>query len=156
MMPKNTKFKKNEKGNVLIDSLVAIGIIAIVAYTSISGITQIERLMASIDTKQVLGSEVNELIESIRNNLESYKLDYRFVPDGTSVYANTTLDTTNLPMAWDAGFQAPVAQCATCRGRYGFVIQPYEKFRGLFLVTIAVTHTDWASPKNFQFVVTTK
>lgn len=156
MRTQKLKFQRNENGSILIDILLAMSVIGVVAYTSASGLSQIELAMNSISTKQSLGTEVNELVESIRNNLESYQINYNFIPDGTSVYKNAELDLQNLPMAWDSGIQAPIDQCTTCRGRFGYSIQPYERFRGLYIVTIAVTHTEWPNPKKFQFVVTTK
>ena len=61
-------------------------------------------------------------------------------------------------MAWDLGVNLPVSQCPNCRGKYGFVIQPLDMFRGLYTVTLRFTYQDWGNGvyKDYIFLVSAK
>ena len=62
-----------------------------------------------------------------------------------------------LPMAWDIGIATGKAKCAQCAGRYGFVIQPYSAYPGLYIVTLRMTHASWKVPyRDYEFVVSVK
>jgi hypothetical protein len=48
----------------------------------------------------------------------------------------------DLPLAWDNNSIYDLADCPECKGRLGYVIQPYpiQSIRGVYLVTIRVSH----------------
>lgn len=143
----------NRRGSTLIQSLVAMAILLLATFIFVGGLTAIQ---SQTKTTMVLGSshrEVTEIIENIRTGVEFYQIDF----SRGSKYQDA-LDVTKLPMAWDVGIQTEAAKCPDCAGRYGFVITPFEGYRGLYLVTVRLTHVNWGKDvfRDYQFTVTTK
>lgn len=153
-MSHRLKNLKNQGGSAILEGLIGAAMAIIIIFVSISSVNQINKLAMKVSVGDTSNKQVAEIAESIRTNLKSYQVDYNFY---SAINIEAALNPDTLPMAWDTKTNSLVLDCTNCRGRYGFIIQPYEKFRGLYMVTLRVKHEDWGPGfRTHQFVVSAK
>ena len=133
----------NQKGFSIIETLVGLALIGIVMATFIGGLSALQDMKGNADELRLLNREVNDIIESIRPNLKSYQISY----DESKSNAER-LAVGSLPMAWGNGVKSTAEKCPNCPGRFGYVIQSYEGYFGLYLVTVRFSHKKWAGMDN--------
>lgn len=143
----------SNQGFTIMEGMVALAFVALLLFFSVSAIQQVKTISSSVSTGVASEKQILEIVENARSNFVSFKTNYKFY---TESQAEAFLTDDKLSMAWDKNIIAPVGQCESCRGRYGFVIQPYEKFRGLYIMTLRMTHKDWPQEKRFRFLVSAK
>lgn len=145
---------RNQKGFTIIESLIALGLLSIVMAISYSSIQQVRNLSAQVTTSESSEKQVLQIIENVRSNMNTFKATYEYYTDEK---ADELLATNKLSMAWDKNVLTTAASCPKCKGRYGYVLQPYEKYRGLFVLTLKITHENWgANSKKYKFLVSAK
>lgn len=145
---------KCNRGFTLIESLIGIGLLTILILMSITSIQQVKRLSQSVNTSESSDKQILQIIENVRSNMSSFKSTYDYYSEDS---ANNLLTFDKLAMAWDDKTNTTVALCPTCKGRYGYVLQPYEQFRGLSILTLKISHQNWGSEsKTYKFLVTAK
>lgn len=143
-----------KKGFTIIEGIVALALISTVVVVFFEGIKQFRLVAFRANVLSSNEKQINDIAENIRANFQNYQVNF----DYTSTKLNQLLTINNLPMAWDLGVNLPVSQCTTCRGKYGFVIQPLDSFRGLYTVTLRFTYQDWGAGvyKDYVFLVSAK
>lgn len=139
-MIQTKKLVLNNSGFSILESMVGLALLFIVMMAFISGMNSMKKLRGDTKGDQILNKQVNDIIENIRPNLKMYQLSY----DGTKT-SSERLAPDQLPMAWGNGFQSKAEDCPNCPGRFGYVIQSYDGFYGLYLVTIRFSHRDWST-----------
>ncbi len=145
---------RNQKGFTIIESLVALALLAIVISISYSSIQQVRNLSAQVSSGESSEKQVLQIIENVRSNMNIYKANYEYY---TNESADLLLATEKLSMAWDKNMDTEVKNCPACKGRYGYVLQPYEKYRGLYVLTLKITNETWGSRiKKYKFLVSAK
>ncbi|WP_413578449.1 hypothetical protein ACLVWU_07915 [Bdellovibrio sp. HCB290] len=145
---------RRNSGQSIVEALVALGLISIIGLTFAGGMVSLRKtskasLMASATDRQV-----NDIAENIKAGVQDYQVNFNY--DQTKI--DDYLPVDNLPMLWDVGRVAERGNCETCKGSYGYIIQPYEIYRGLYLVTLRMTHESWLPDKfrDYTFVVSAK
>ncbi|HEY8279619.1 MAG TPA: type II secretion system protein [Bdellovibrionota bacterium] len=146
---------RNQRGFTLLEVMFALGILIVGTYLAAEGVNQIEDLSKDTRTLSATERQINLIVDNIRTGLGNYQISYDYSREAKE----ELLDLKKLPMAWAAGVVEEVAKCEpkkTCpQGRYGFVVQPVERFRGLYTVTLRMTHKDWKEPyRDYEFLVT--
>lgn len=131
---------RNQQGMSILEVLLGLAMITLVGSFFISGILSMKKVATDSGTKNSLYKQINDVIENIRPNVRMYQINY-FTTDREREEA---LNPEKLPMAWGNGMMSTKEQCPGCPGRYGFVIQAYPGMKGLYLVTVRLTHKDWA------------
>lgn len=139
----------NNKGFSFLESIIGMAIIVIFAAIYSGGLIQFKKQAERAININAADKEVLAVIESVRQDLGSHKLNFMLGAAGIS----KELDTAKLPYAWSKFGTMRAEDCPTCLGRYGFTIQPISGFSGLYIVTIRMTHGDWATYKDFKFVI---
>lgn len=134
------KLASNQKGMSILEVLLGLAMITLVGSFFISGILSMKKVAMDSGTKNSLYKQINDVIENIRPNVRMYQINY-FTTDKERENA---LSPGDLPMAWGNGMMSTAKDCPGCPGRYGFVIQAYPGMKGLYLVTVRLTHRDWA------------
>ncbi|AHZ85225.1 hypothetical protein Bb109J_c2537 [Bdellovibrio bacteriovorus] len=134
------KVASNQKGMSILEVLLGLAMITLVGSFFISGILSMKKVAMDSGTKNSLYKQINDVIENIRPNVRMYQINY-FTTDKERENA---LNPGDLPMAWGNGMMSTAKDCPGCPGRYGFVIQAYPGMKGLYLVTVRLTHRDWA------------
>ncbi len=144
----------NQKGVTIIESLIALALLTIVMLISYSSIQQVKKISAHVSTSESSEKQVLQIIENVRSNMNTFKANYEYYTDEK---AEELLAEDKLAMAWDKNMLTTVKNCQDCKGRYGFVLQPYEKYRGLFVLTLKITHKNWGTHvKKYKFLVSAK
>ncbi len=144
----------NQKGVTIIESLVALALLTIIMLISYSSIQQVKKISAQVSTAESSEKQVLQIIENVRSNMNTFKANYEYYTDEK---AEELLAENKLAMAWDKNILTTVDKCLDCKGRYGYVLQPYEKYRGLFVLTLKITHKNWgARVKKYKFLVSAK
>lgn len=143
----------NSKGFTLIETGVALGVAAIGAFMILKGMDSMRDLTE--DTLLLSSNErqIHAIADNLRTGLEQQQINF----DYSDASTKRELKIEDLPMGWDVGISAPKDSCPNCRGRYGYTIQVLERYRGLYQVTLRVTHKEWREPfRDYKFVVTVK
>lgn len=144
---------KKANGYTLVESVIAMGLITLIGGILVLGMFQYRKIISRSQTLHMVETQINDIVENVRPNIHLYQILY----DHSKEARDKALNPRLLPMAWDAGRLATANECPTCSGRYGFTIQPYPGFPGLFLLTLRLTHRDWPEPfRDYTFLVTTK
>ncbi|MEN9724476.1 MAG: hypothetical protein RJB38_2462 [Pseudomonadota bacterium] len=95
---------------------------------------------------------VNQLIETIQENLMRFKVNYTPSDDATSAAA---LDSSQLPFGFANGAIIDGKDCGTqCVGKFGIVINPKSGYRGLYVVRVRVKLENIPNPFDYQLLVT--
>lgn len=145
--------KRSNLGFTLVEALVATGIIVIGGMALVEGLSSIRNISTNTQLLSSTEKQINEIAENIRGSLSNYQINFNY----TDSDRESILNAENLPMAWDVGVITTPEKCGTCQGRFGYIIQPLDLFRGLYNVTIRMTHKSWSEPfRDYQFVVTVK
>lgn len=148
---------KNQRGVTLLEIMFAMGILALGTYLTIEGVDQLSESTRS--TKNISSTErqIAMIVDNIRTSLGQYQINY----DPSSATKQEALELDSLPMEWDPGVERlAIPECLADKkkclgGRYGFVVQPLEEPRGLYTVTLRMTHRDWKEPfREYTFLVT--
>lgn len=149
-------FPSNNKGQSIIEVLVGLGMISAIGFTFVGGMMSLRNTTKGTLVTSSTEKQVSDIAENIKAGVENYQVNFRY-DEGTS----TVLAVDNLPMAWDNGKVAPRSKdTAGWQGTYGYTIQPYEAYRGLYKVTLRMTHKSWIEKgdkyRDYIFVVSAK
>ncbi len=138
--------KLNNKGFSILEAMLGLAMLTLVGSFFISGMMGMRKVAKDSGTKNSLYKQINDVIENIRPNVRMYQINY-----GTSdEERDRALAVDKLPMAWGNGTLSTAAVCPSCPGRYGFVIQAYPNLKGLYLVTVRMSHKDWAQGQQTE------
>ncbi len=146
----------NQKGVTLLEIMFALGILIVGTYLTVEGLDKITDLSSDTRNMSTTERQVAMIVDNIRTGLGQYQINYNFSPEAKQA----ALNVNDLPMEWDAGVVRNVTNtCKTQKkclaGRYGFVVQPMEEPRGLYSVTLRMTHREWKEPfRDYTFLVT--
>lgn len=144
----------SNRGFTIIESLVGMSLLGILLAISITSVQQVRKISETVTTSESSDKQILQIIENVRSNMNSFKATYDYYDEAI---ADGLLEDNKLAMAWDGNIDTTKDQCPTCRGRYGYVLQPYEKYRGLFILTLKINHQTWpGGPKTYKFLVTAK
>lgn len=138
--------KLTNKGFSILEAMLGLAMLTLVGSFFISGITGMRKVAKDSGTKNSLYKQINDVIENIRPNVRMYQITY-----GTSdEERDRLLAVDKLPMAWGNGSLSTAEKCPSCPGRYGYVIQAYPSIKGLYIVTVRMSHKDWAQGQETQ------
>jgi hypothetical protein len=145
----------NRNGQTIVESLVALGLITFVGLVFFGGLVQLRKTTNDSLLDSATDRQIADIAENIKAGVQKYQVNFNL--DKAAV--ENLLKVENLPMAWDVGVVAEKSQCGRCQGTYGYVIQPYDKYRGLYLVTLRLSHKSWLpneTYRDYNFVVSAK
>lgn len=146
---------RNNQGQTIVEALVGLGLVTIVGFAFIGGIVSLRNTTKASVNVSATERQVNDIAENIKAGVENYQVNFNYEQG-----IEAALNPATLPMAWDSGVVADFKDCENCAGRFGYVIQPLEQFRGLYQVTLRMTHKTWASKgerfRDYTFVVSAK
>jgi Tfp pilus assembly protein PilE len=171
----------NNKGFTIIEGLIGAGLLGIVAIIAAQGFDFVRKGSTQASTLNTTENRVNEIVQTIKSNISQQIISYpassaaatistanpintggaaqeqvEVVLTGSNAvdyYINSILNPASLPMAWSLNSDSVAADCATCPGRYGYIITAVPGYSGLYKVTIKFTHNEWPEAKIYNFVV---
>lgn len=147
----------SQSGLSIVEVLVAIGILAInmMALTTfwINTKTIIERAK-TVGQRETLSTTI---VQDIKAQVEGYQIFF----DNSPAVESEALQIENLSMRWNGLSTVDKELCLNCKGKLGFLIQPYGlpgddvTYRGMFRAVIKYQHDDLeqiGKTKEFLFV----
>lgn len=145
----------NNKGQTIIEAIIGFALISIVGLAFVGGLVSLRNTTKNSVVKSASEKQINEIAENIKAGVENYQIDFDFNGDDS-----VALDVETLPMAWDDGLITTRKECPQCPGFYGYTIRPYEQYRGLYKLTLRITHRTWAERgepfREYSFVMSAK
>ena len=134
-----------------------VGITAAFAASALQNVNRARMTSLGIQGRHDI---ISSIVENIRNNIGNYQMSFN---DSSAMDASGALMTDvllaedKLPFAWSNSVITTPAECPSCPGRYGYLIQPLSSFKGLFLVTVRLTNKDlFEGVKEYRFVTSTR
>jgi type II secretory pathway pseudopilin PulG len=146
----------NQKGVTLLEVMFALGILIVGTYLTVKGVDSLQDATRATKNMSSTERQISMIVDNIRTSLGMYQINYSYAASAKE----DALAIAKLPMEWDPGVERPLTDdCKNHQkclgGRYGFVIQPVEQARGLYTITLRMTHRDWKEPfREYQFLVT--
>lgn len=146
---------RNQQGQTIVEALVGFGLIAIVGFAFVGGMVSLRNTTRSTVVLSSSEKQISDIAENIKAGVENYQVNFNYDKSASSL-----LKPDDLPMAWDNGIVALRSECPECAGTYGYTIQPYEEYRGLYKVTLRMTHKSWIEKgepfRDYIFVMSAK
>ena len=140
--------------------LVAAALVGITAAFAASALQNVNRARMLSLGLQGRHDIVSTIVENIRNNVGNYQMSFNdsaVVDASGALMTDVLLAEDKLPFAWSNSVITTPAECPSCPGRYGYLIQPLSGFSGLFLVTVRLTNKDlFEGVKEYRFVTSTR
>jgi prepilin-type N-terminal cleavage/methylation domain-containing protein len=157
---KQVKQRSRKSGFTFAEVLIAAAIIGITAAFATSSLQNINNARMTSLGIQGRHDIVSTIVENIRNNVGNYQMSFNdsSATDSTgALMLDVLLSEDKLPFAWSNSVITTPAECPSCPGRYGYLIQPLSSFDGLFLVTVRLTNKDlFPGVKEYRFVTSTR
>lgn len=139
-----------QKGFSMVQIMIGVGILGLSMYLYMGSTGHLNKYNKEVVTKLSVERQALNLFFNIKNNPGLYQTNYN---------AEEFFDITNkkalmeaLPLAWNDKMFIDVEECKTTdptdedcagyKGRMGYVLTPHPELRGLFKLTIRVTHAD--------------
>jgi prepilin-type N-terminal cleavage/methylation domain-containing protein len=146
--------KMINKGFSLVELMVSVAIFGTVVVIYIGITKNFYQSNKGILETTVVNNYVNGIYNNIQSNIELYQVSY-----DSSKFRNMTSALSlqqNLPIAWDATKLEDVTSCPLCPGRMGYIIEPVIGYRGLYKLTIRVTHPKIIGFKDYVMLLVGK
>lgn len=128
----------NQLGNSIVEVLVAISV-ALIALTACTGyVLQIKNKSQRLLSLRSQSTQTQKIVQLILSDPKLFKVNF----DPSEAAKCAALGDLDLPLVWDNTNTYAAADCPGCKGRLGYVIQPFPllSIRGVYLVTIRMSH----------------
>lgn len=134
--------------------MIGISMLSTVMYMSLQSVDMVRSSIKTVSSGYSADKLVASIVENARGNLESFRINYEYY-DSTKI--ETLLADDKLTNAWDINTDDASGNCQSCDGRYGFVVQPLEELRGMYVLSIRVIHKKWGSrDKKYKFILSAR
>jgi prepilin-type N-terminal cleavage/methylation domain-containing protein len=129
---------KNQRGNSLIEIIVAIAIVLIAFTATMSFVLNIKKDTQKLLTSRSRSIQLQKIVQLLIADPKLFKVNFNI----SEAARCAALKTEDLPLGWNDNSINEVDKCVGCQGRLGYVIQPFPlaTIRGVYLVTIHLTH----------------
>lgn len=148
---------KSQRGVGMVEVLMGFALAGIGAYIILNALDYLSDKKTVVDKNATLENIVTGLMESIRSNITMEKIDFQ--PEGFLDHTTYEAVHENLQLCWVNDGIIPIKEYPGCPGRVGYVVTPLPIggliSRGLFKVTVRVTHTELfpGQFKQYEFIV---
>lgn len=148
---------KNQHGVGMVEVLMGFALAGVGAFIILNAVDYLSEKKAVVDKNATMENIITGLMESIRSNIIMEKIDFQ--PEGFLDHTTFEAVHENLQLCWVNDGIIPVKEYPGCPGRVGYVVTPMTagsmEFRGLFKVTVRITHTELfpGQFKQYEFIV---
>lgn len=126
----------NQKGFSIIGSLLASGLIIMTFYSLTTWLNVTQKQFAQQMTKKEGSQVVLNLFTEIRSNIDQYRVNFDHSKDALK----NKLSPDKLFLTWKDGHVCMLKDCPDQIGRIGYLIQPMDGIKGLYLITVRVVN----------------
>ncbi|MCM2348888.1 MAG: hypothetical protein NDI69_02635 [Bacteriovoracaceae bacterium] len=148
---------KSEKGVGMVEVLMGFALAGVGAFIILNAVDYLGEKKSIVDKNASMENLITGLMESIRSNIVMEKIDF----EADEFLNHTTFEAVeeSLKLCWVNDGILLKADYPDCPGKIGYVITPMKagnmEFRGLFKVTIRLTHQELfpGQFKQYEFIV---
>lgn len=138
----------------MVEVMVAAGLLGGLIYYFSGGTSFLSSRNKNLEELMIMERHVNTLSDNIQSNIDVYQITYD--PKEFNANADPVKLAKYLPLAWDLKILTDVKNCLSCPGRMGYIIVPLDGYRGLYKLTIRVTHPKLPKFKDYSFLINGK
>jgi prepilin-type N-terminal cleavage/methylation domain-containing protein len=145
---------KYNRGFSFVEVTVAAAILSM-AIVAFMGSTNFFNKRTKDSQESILISNyVGGIYNSIQSNLDLYQVTY----DSKDFYDTTSPEKLQekLPLGWDSTQISKKETCSGCVGRMGYIIEPISGYRGLYKLTVRVTHPKIEGFRDYTMILVGK
>ena len=147
----------SQKGMGMVEVLMGFALAGVGAFIVLNAVDFLGDKKAVIDKNASMENIITGVMETVRSNIAMEKID--FAPEG--FLNNTTYEAVekSLKLCWVNDGIIPLEEYPGCPGKIGYVVAPMKagtmEFRGLYKVTVRVTHKELLPNqfKQYEFIV---
>lgn len=154
------KMPSHRAGFTFAEVMIAAALLGITAAFATASFQDINKSRMTSLGIQGRHDIVSTIVENIRNNVGNYQMSFNdtsATDAAGALMVDVLLAEDKLPFAWSNSAITSVAECPSCPGRYGYLIQPLSAFEGLFLVTVRLTNKElFQGVKEYRFVTSAR
>lgn len=148
---------KSEKGVGMVEVLMGFALAGVGAFIILNAVDYLGEKKSIVDKNASMENLLTGLMESIRSNIVMEKVDF----EADEFLNHTTYEAVeeSLKLCWVNDGLLPKEEYPDCPGKIGYVVTPMKagnmEFRGLFKVTIRLTHKELfpGQFKQYEFIV---
>jgi prepilin-type N-terminal cleavage/methylation domain-containing protein len=146
------KHLKNQAGFTFMEVMATAAILGVVSYSFIGSNKFLSQSNKDINSKLSVERAALSLYRSIQTNTGAFQVTNRPADFYKMINVNELYDT--LPIAWNETGVYDVSECPHCLGRMGYALAPMLQYRGLYTLTIRITHKKLIDGfKDYIFVI---
>ncbi len=138
----------NNRGFTILETLIALGLLSIVFVGVQSAMNhyldQTQQAKSSSSNDQIVDSVLKKVVADVNQ----FQIDFGIV--NTTPLNGKCTNAEPLPVAWDIDVYTTAKSCPNCPGKLGYWVQPLDGYRGLYKVTVRLTHTKLFGDGNCQ------
>jgi type II secretory pathway pseudopilin PulG len=131
-----SSFALNHRGYTFVEILVTSALIIVVIFSVTTSLRMSQNFLSQVRGKRNRDRVVGSTLQNVVENISLFQKNFNVSKD----WSDTLLDPQVLPLAWDQNVLTTKAECPSCPGRMGFIIQPLEGSPGLNKLTVRITH----------------
>lgn len=148
---------KNRKGFSLVETLVALGIGAVIAGAIAGYVAYLSKMHQTMILQKSTSQAIHAFAENIRFNLSLYQISF----DNSVPREEALLAADKLPLAISENNVIPRSECSRkpCRAYLGYIIIPSEFVRNLYQVKFMVANVgskEVVWQKDYSYYITVK
>lgn len=146
---------QNNRGVTFIEAIVGFALVGVVSLIFVGGMVYLRNTTKDTVLMSTADKQIIDIAENIKSGVENYQINFNY-----DAPVEDLLEIKKLPMAWGNGMTSLKEDCDGCPGTYGYLIQPFESYRGLYKVTLRMTHVSWTAKgepyRDYIFVVSAR
>ncbi len=129
---------RNRRGSSFVELLISGAIVLAAFVGTMSFVVNVKNKTQLMLSKRSRSVQLQKVAQMILADPKLFKVNF----DPSETATCQALETDSLALGWDDTRIANVEDCIGCKGRLGYVIQPFPllSVRGVYIVTIRVTH----------------
>lgn len=145
---------KNNRGFSFVEVSVGAAILGIALVAFIGSSNFFNKRTKDSQESILISNYVSGIYNSIQSNLDLYQVTY----DSKEFYDTTSPEKLQekLPLGWDSTQISKKETCNGCPGRMGYIIEPISGYRGLYKLTVRVTHPKIEGFRDYTMILVGK
>jgi prepilin-type N-terminal cleavage/methylation domain-containing protein len=171
---------KNNKGLTLVEIMISIGILGIFVSAGYTGLSNWSKDIANFKRRLLTEDIISNIKNTASNRAGTLQVDYsdnsaiailsdddklpfawsttgdivmvkNCTVNPADLDVNNTIDSAENDSSTSETEKPALGVCPS--GRYGYIVKPVTGAKGLYYLTIKITHARWDEPKYFNVLI---
>lgn len=130
----------NSSGMSLMEIMIGIGLFGVMTWAFIGGSSYITKQTSNVRSDVSQSRILDSLLMSVRGHAGVYKVNFDPRDFIEAIGEEELQNPLRLPLAWNDKVITTIENCPKCAGRLGFIVSPVPSYRGMYKLTIRMTH----------------